>query len=44
MLIIGFANAHEFFQLNLMYANDYLRAVIINNTNNFNTSNNSDLD
>lgn len=44
MLIIGFANAHKFFQLNLMYANHYLQAVIINNTNNFNSTNNSYLD
>lgn len=44
MIIIGFANAYKFFQLNLMYANEYLWAVIINTTNNFNTSNNSNLD
>lgn len=44
MPIKGFANAHKFFRLNLMYANDYLWTVIINNTNNFNTINNSDLD
>lgn len=44
MLIIGFANALKFFQLNLMYVNDYLWTVIINNTNNFNASNNRDLD
>jgi len=44
VFIVGFANAYKFLQLNLMYANGYLQAVIINNTNNFNTSNNSDLD
>lgn len=41
---MGFANAHKFFQLNLRYANDYLQAVIIDNTSNFNIRNNSDLD